>query len=323
MAWSLSELAALTGTDVIGDPDCRVSRLNSLQAAEPGDLSFLSQVRRRAELQTTRASAVVVPPQCASETVHGLVSDQPYLTYARLSQVMDPRGLPFSGVRDETASISASANLAASVSIAPFAVIGADVVIGEGSVIGPHVVIYPGTQIGKRCLIGAHSVIGSDGFGFAPSETGWIKIHHLGRVLIGDDVEIGASCTIDRGALDDTVIGSGVKLDNQIMIAHGCTIGPRTAMAACVALAGSTHIGSDVTVGGMTGFTGHLEVCDRVHIGAQALVTQSITTPGHYAGGAAGVMPVAQWRRNAVRFRQLDRLATRLAHLEKPNDSTN
>lgn len=166
-------------------------------------------------------------------------------------------------------------------------------------------------------------MIGSDGFGYAPSANGWVKIHHLGIVQVGDEVEIGAGCTLDRGALDDTIIGDGVKLDNQVMIAHGCQIGARTAMAACVALAGSTRIGADVTVGGMTGFTGHLEVCDKVHIGANALVTHSIQTPGHYAGGAGGVMPVAQWRRNAVRFRQLDALAMRLAQLEKATDSTN
>lgn len=323
MAWSLSELAALTGTEVIGDPKCLVSRLNALHAAGPGDLTFLSQIRRAGELGSTKASAVVVPSAFASQVSHGLISENPYLTYAQLSQVMDPDGLPFAGSIDALASIDPSAQLGGNVSIAPYAVIGAEVTIGEGSLIGPHAVLYPGTQVGRRCIIGAHSVIGSDGFGFAPSEHGWVKIHHLGCVRIGDDVEIGAGCTIDRGALDDTIIAAGVKLDNQIMIAHGCSIGARTAMAACVALAGSTHIGADVTVGGMTGFTGHLEVCDKVHIGAQALVSQSISKPGHYAGGAGGVMPVAQWRRNAVRFRQLDRLAARLARVEKANDSTN
>ena len=207
--------------------------------------------------------------------------------------------------------------LADGVSVGPGAVIGADVVIGAGSVIGPNVTLYPETRIGLDCLIGAGAVLGFDGFGFAKSEHGWIKIRQLGGVVIYNDVEIGAGCTIDRGALDDTVIADGVKLDNQVHIAHGCKVGARTAIAGYVALAGGTIIGADVTVGGMTGFTGHLSVCDKVHIGANALVIHSITVPGTYLGGSGGVMKADEWRKNAVRFRQLDVLARRLQALEK------
>ncbi|MEK9670481.1 MAG: UDP-3-O-(3-hydroxymyristoyl)glucosamine N-acyltransferase, partial [Gammaproteobacteria bacterium] len=240
--------------------------------------------------------------------------------YAELSVLFDSDGIPFAQGIHPTAAIDDTAVIADGVSIGPGAVIGAEVVIGAGSVIGPNVTVYPKTQIGLDCLIGASTVIGYDGFGFAKSSDGWIKIRQLGGVIIGDDVEIGAGCTIDRGALDDTVIEQGVKLDNQVHIAHGCQVGARTAIAGYVALAGGTVIGRDVTVGGMTGFTGHLSVCDKVHIGANALVTQSINVPGAYLGGAGGVMKAEDWRKNAVRFRQLDAMARRIQVLEKQLD---
>ena len=316
MGFTLAELARLTGTELIGDGSFEVTELTSLTSASESSLSFLSNDARRAELGNTKAGAVVVSRAVADDLKCGLISSDPYQTYAELSVLFDNEGIPFSGGIHVTAEIDSSAIIADNVSIGPGAVIGADTVVGAGSVIGPNVTIYPRTQIGLDCLIGASTVIGYDGFGFAKSEQGWVKIRQLGGVLIGDDVEIGAGCTIDRGALDDTVIGDGVKLDNQVHIAHGCCIGPRTAIAGYVALAGGTVIGSDVTVGGMTGFTGHLSVCDKVHIGANALVTKSITLPGSYLGGSGGVMQAEDWRKNAVRFRQLDALARRLGELE-------
>jgi UDP-3-O-[3-hydroxymyristoyl] glucosamine N-acyltransferase len=317
MVYTLAELARLTATELVGDGSFEVTALASLARATPNSLSFLSNDARRAELKNSRAGAVVVSRAVAEEISRGLISADPYRTYAELSVLFDERGLPFAQGVHPTAVIDETAVIADDVSIGSNAVIGRDVVIGVGSVIGPNVTIYPNTQIGLDCIVGAATVIGYDGFGFAKSPDGWIKIRQLGGVVIGDDVEIGAGCTIDRGALDDTLIEDGVKLDNQVHIAHGCRIGMRTAMAGYVALAGGTVIGCDVTVGGMTGFTGHLSVCDKVHIGANALVTQSITVPGAYLGGAGGVMKADDWRKSAVRFRQLDAMARRIQVLEK------
>ncbi|MGB0253596.1 MAG: UDP-3-O-(3-hydroxymyristoyl)glucosamine N-acyltransferase [Litorivicinaceae bacterium] len=317
MGYTLAELARLTATELVGDGSFEVTALASLARATPTSLSFLSNDARRAELKNSRAGAVVVSRAVAEEISRGLISADPYRTYAELSVLFDERGLPFAQGVHPTAVIDETAVIADDVSIGANAVIGREVVIGAGSVIGPNVTIYPNTQIGLDCIVGAATVIGYDGFGFAKSPDGWIKIRQLGGVMIGDDVEIGAGCTIDRGALDDTLIEDGVKLDNQVHIAHGCRIGQRTAMAGYVALAGGTVIGSDVTVGGMTGFTGHLSVCDKVHIGANALVTQSITVPGAYLGGAGGVMKADDWRKSAVRFRQLDAMARRIQVLEK------
>ena len=317
MVYTLAELARLTATELVGDGSFEVTALASLARATPTSLSFLSNDARRAELKNSRAGAVVVSRAVAEEISRGLISADPYRTYAELSVLFDERGLPFAQGVHPTAVIDETAVIADDVSIGANAVIGREVVIGAGSVIGPNVTIYPNTQIGLDCIVGAATVIGYDGFGFAKSPDGWIKIRQLGGVVIGDDVEIGAGCTIDRGALDDTLIEDGVKLDNQVHIAHGCRIGQRTAMAGYVALAGGTVIGSDVTVGGMTGFTGHLSVCDKVHIGANALVTQSITVPGAYLGGAGGVMKADDWRKSAVRFRQLDAMARRIQVLEK------
>ena len=317
MVYALAELARLTATELVGDGSFEVTALASLARATPTSLSFLSSDARRAELTNSRAGAVVVSRAVAEEISRGLISADPYRTYAELSVLFDERGLPFAQGVHPTAVIDETAVIADDVSIGPNAVIGRDVVIGAGSVIGPNVTIYPSTQIGLDCIVGAATVIGYDGFGFAKSPNGWIKIRQLGGVVIGDDVEIGAGCTIDRGALDDTLIEDGVKLDNQVHIAHGCRIGMRTAIAGYVALAGGTVIGCDVTVGGMTGFTGHLFVCDKVHIGANALVTQSITVPGAYLGGAGGVMKADDWRKSAVRFRQLDAIARRIQMLEK------
>lgn len=317
MGYTLAELARLTATELVGDGSFEVTALASLARATPTSLSFLSNDARRAELKNSRAGAVVVSRAVAEEISRGLISADPYRTYAELSVLFDERGLPFAQGVHPTAVIDETAVIADDVSIGANAVIGREVVIGAGSVIGPNVTIYPNTQIGLDCIVGAATVIGYDGFGFAKSPDGWIKIRQLGGVMIGDDVEIGAGCTVDRGALDDTLIEDGVKLDNQVHIAHGCRIGQRTAMAGYVALAGGTVIGSDVTVGGMTGFTGHLSVCDKVHIGANALVTQSITVPGAYLGGAGGVMKADDWRKSAVRFRQLDAMARRIQVLEK------
>ena len=248
MVYTLAELARLTATELVGDGSFEVSELASLARATPSSLSFLSNDMRRSELENSQAGAVVVSPAVAEDIDCGLVSTDPYRTYAELSVLFDMTGIPFAEGIHPTAVIDDTAVIADDVSIGPSAVIGRDVVIGAGSIIGPNVTVYPKTFIGLDCLVGASTVIGYDGFGFAKSSEGWVKIRQLGGVVIGNDVEIGAGCTIDRGALDDTLIEDGVKLDNQVHIAHGCRIGVRTAMAGCVALAGGTVIGSDVTV---------------------------------------------------------------------------
>ena len=317
MRYTLAELARLTATEVVGEKTHEVTDLASLSSASPTSLSFLSNTERVKELRTTLAGAIVVTREVAGEIERGLISQDPYRTYAELSVLFDVDGIPFDQGIHPSAVIDKLAVLADYISVGPGAVIGADVVIGAGSVIGPNVTVYPKTRIGLDCMVGAGTVLGYDGFGFAKSKYGWVKIRQLGGLIICNDVEIGAGCTIDRGALDDTMIDDGVKLDNQVHIGHGCQIGARTAIAGYVALAGGTMIGSDVTVGGMTGFTGHLSVCDKVSIGANALVTRSITIPGAYLGGAGGVMKADEWRKNAVRFRQLDELARRLQALEK------
>ncbi len=317
MRYTLAELARLTATELVGEGKHEITELASLSRAINSSLSFLSSTARLNELRATRAGAVVIPREVVGDVKRGLISQDPYRTYAELSALFNVKGIPFDQGIHPSAVVDSSAVLADGVSVGPGAVIGAEVVIGAGSVIGPNATLYPETRIGLDCLIGAGAVLGYDGFGFAKSEHGWIKIQQLGGVVIYDDVEIGAGCTIDRGALDDTVIADGVKLDNQVHIAHGCQVGERTAIAGYVALAGGTIIGADVTVGGMTGFTGHLSVCDKVHIGANALVTRSITVPGTYLGGSGGVMKADEWRKNAVRFRQLDVLARRLQALEK------
>ncbi len=218
---------------------------------------------------------------------------------------------------DPRAIVSPSAKLGKGVLIGPGAVIQDDVHIGTNSIIGPNVVLYPGVIVGENCSIAAGTVVGADGFGFVKSKGRWLKIHQLGTVVIGDDVEIGALCAIDRGALHDTQIASGVKIDDKVMVAHGCFIGENSALAGCVALAGSTVLGKNVTVGGMTGFVGHIKICDSVHIGAKALVTRSIKTPGTYLGGSGGVMPEIDWRKNAIGFRHLYQLTERVKILER------
>lgn len=317
MHYSLAELARLTETQVVGDGDIVITELASLSHATASSLRFLSDSARREELVNPLIGAVVVHEQDADAISNGLISDDPYLTYAKLSRLFHEDSYPFGSSIHPSAYIDVSAVVAADVSVGPNAVIGPCVSIGAGSVIGPNVSIYSKVRIGLDALIGANVVIGFDGFGFARSSSGWVKIYQLGGVKIGNNVEIGAGCTIDRGALDDTVISDGVKLDDQVHIAHGCFIGERTALAGCVALAGSTRLGADVTVGGMTGFTGHLSVCDKVHIGANALVTKSINIAGTYLGGAGGVLKAREWRRNAVHFRQLDALAKRIRALEQ------
>ncbi|WP_207061753.1 UDP-3-O-(3-hydroxymyristoyl)glucosamine N-acyltransferase [Motiliproteus sp. SC1-56] len=333
-AYSLGEIAAFLGATLAGDGERRVSGLQTLAAAQPDQVSFLANPKYRRELASTQAAAVILhPSQVDACPVPTLALDNPYLGYARLSAWFDPRPQAVPGIH-ATAVVHERAQVDASASVGPGAVIEADVRVAAGASIGPHcvlgagsvigrdtrlaarVTLYHGVRIGARCVIHSGAVIGADGFGFANDQGHWHKIAQIGGVVIGDDVEVGAGTTIDRGALEDTVIGDGVKLDNQIQVAHNCRIGENSAIAGCAGLAGSSKIGRRCTIGGGAGIAGHLELADDVHVSAMTLVTKSLQKPGVYSSGT-GLSPHQQWKKNVVRFRQLDQLAARVAALEK------
>lgn len=332
--YTLGEIAAALGAELQGDPDVRVDGLATLQAAGPGQLSFLANPSYARYLADTRASAVIVAPAMAGKSATNvLLLDNPYLGYARLSHWFDPApvappGVHPSAVVDPTAVIpdtacvgpqtviEADVELGDGVVIGAGSVIGARCRIGAGSVLRPRVTLAHDVVMGARCHILSGAVLGSDGFGFANERGVWHRIAQIGRVVLGDDVEVGANTTIDRGALDDTVIGNGVKLDNLIQIAHNVSIGDHTAMAAKVGVAGSTRIGRHCVFGGASGVAGHLEIGDQVQLTGMTLVTGNLSEPGVYSSGT-GAESNRQWRKNAVRFRQLDAMARKLKELEK------
>jgi UDP-3-O-[3-hydroxymyristoyl] glucosamine N-acyltransferase len=335
---ALHEVQARLGGELIGDPALRIDRIGPLEAATPSTIAFLSNPRYQQQLAASRAGCVIVAPamrEAASVRGAAIVTPDPYLYFARLTQWWAaqlrppvPAGIHASAVVDPGAVVAPGASVAA------LAVIEAGVHIGEGAVIGAHCVVGAGASIGAGtrlaarvtfgagCRIGArgivHSgvVIGADGFGFAPTEGRWEKIEQLGAVVIGDDVEIGANTCIDRGALGDTVIEDGVKLDNLIQIGHNVRIGAHSAMAGCVGIAGSATIGAHCTVGGGAIVLGHLSLADRVHISAASVVMRSIRQPGQYSG----VFPIddnASWEKNAATLRQLHTLRDRIRSLEQ------
>jgi UDP-3-O-[3-hydroxymyristoyl] glucosamine N-acyltransferase len=335
---ALGEIAAQLGGELIGDAACRIDRIGPLEGAAPSTISFLSHPRYQSQLAASHAGCVIVAPAMRDAAVARgatIVTADPYLYFARLTQWWAARHRPpaIAGVH-ASAVVDAAASVAASASVGALAVIEAGAQVGEGAVIGPHCVVGSGARVGAGtrlaarvtlgagCAIGArgivHSgvVIGADGFGFAPSEGRWEKIEQLGNVRIGDDVEIGANTCIDRGALDDTVIEDGVKLDNLIQIGHNVHIGAHTAMAGCVGVAGSATIGKHCTVGGGAIVLGHLSLVDHVHISAASVVMRSIRQPGHYSG----VFPIddnAAWEKNAATLRQLHTLRDRIRTLEQ------
>jgi UDP-3-O-[3-hydroxymyristoyl] glucosamine N-acyltransferase len=337
-AVKLSEVIAALGGDLLGASDIEIHRVAPLQDADHQTLSFLSNVRYQAQLQTTQAACVIVAPafaEAAAARGAAIVTPDPYLYFARLTQWWAARVRPHAAARiHPSAVIDPEARLGEGVDIGPLAVIEAGAQIGDGARIGAHCVIGrnasvgAGTRlaahvtlgfdcrIGARCIVHSGAVIGADGFGFAPHQGHWVKIEQLGAVEIGDDVEIGANTCIDRGALGDTVIANGVKLDNLIQIAHNVHIGAHTAIAGCVAIAGSTHIGAHCTIGGAASIVGHLHIVDHVHVSACTLITRSIAKPGQYTG----VFPFddnANWEKNAASLRQLHSLRDRLKALEK------
>ena len=326
----LRDLTSKLGGEAIGEIEMPLTGVGTIEGAEGGQITFLANPRYRLALGNTRAGAVIVGPKDRDITTKPrIMAANPYAYFARVAQLFSPiepraNGVHHSAVIHPSAMIAASACIAEFVSIGANATIGERVQIGAGSVIGGNVklgsecviaarvTIYSHCQIGTRAIIHSGVVIGADGFGFAPDfqdYTGcWVKIPQSGRVIIGDDCEIGANTTIDRGTIEDTIIGNDVKLDNQIQVGHNCVIGDHTAIAGCVGIAGSTRIGKRVMVGGAAGFTGHLSVCDGAVISAMTLVTKSITEPGTYTG----VMPQMKhddWLKNIAHLRHLDKLA--------------
>ena len=332
--YRLGDIAAELGAELKGDPETKISGIATLQAAVPGQIAFLANPSYARYLKDTRASAVILSPSVAEDPpTNVLLLDNPYLGYARLSHWFDPAPRPPSGIHptavvDPSARISESASIGPQVVVEAQADIGDEVIVGAGSVVGarcrigpqtvlrPRVTLAHDTVVGERCHILSGAVIGSDGFGFANERGVWHRIAQIGKVVLGDDVEVGANTTIDRGALDDTVIGNGVKLDNLIQIAHNVRIGDHSAMAAMVGIAGSTRIGKHCVFGGASGVAGHLEITDQVHLTGMTLVTGDIREPGVYSSGTSADKN-RQWRKNAVRFRQLDAMARKLKELEK------
>lgn len=330
----LAELASQAGAELRGDADCVVTHVDTIQDAGPGAICFLANAKYRKYLTETRATAVILGREDAGDCqINHLVCDNPYLVYARVATLLNP----MAGVKAE---VHPSAVVADDAEIAPDAHVGPNAVVEGGTVIESGAFVGPGCVIGRDCFIGANSrlvarvtlchetrigervlihpgaVIGSDGFGLANDEGVWKKVPQLGKVRIGDDVEIGANTTIDRGALRDTVLEEGVKLDNQIQIAHNVHIGKHTAIAGCAAVAGSTSIGSHCTIGGGVGIVGHLEIADNTHISAQTLVTRSLKEPGYYSGNLPAV-PNREWRKTIARVRHIDDMMNRLKDLEK------
>jgi UDP-3-O-[3-hydroxymyristoyl] glucosamine N-acyltransferase len=332
---TLGELAVQFGCSLRGDPAAVVRRVATLENAQPDCLTFLANPKYRPQLGATRAGVVVLDAASADDSpVAVLIAKHPYLVYARIAALLHPApamppGIHDSAVVDASAQVDATAHLGARVVVGADARIGPRAVIGPGCVLGAdvsvgadtrlmaNVVLCDGSVIGERCLINPGAVIGSEGFGFAPDATGgWVKVPQVGAVRIGNDVEIGACTTIDRGAIGDTVIEDGVKLDNQIQIAHNVRIGAHTAMAAFVGVSGSTTIGSHCMIAGQAGFGGHLTICDNVMVTGKAMVSTSIRKPGVYSSSLP-LEDARKFRRNAARFGQLDELAKELRSIGK------
>ena len=335
LAFTLAEIAEQIGATLVAKDDRQsVSGIGTLDDSNSTQVTFLANPSYRKQLATTNAAAVIVHPDLQDECpVAALVMDNPYIGFAKLSQLFDnlpqqPSGIHPTAVVAESAELAEGISVGANAVIGEFVQLGKDSRIGPGCIIGDHsilgkncllhanVVFYHDVVVGNHCIFHSGSVLGADGFGFAPDAGKWQKIAQLGGVRVGNNVEIGANTTVDRGALGHTQIGNDVKLDDQIMIAHNVVIGDGCAMAATSGIAGSTTLGKNCTISGGVGISGHLEITDGVHITAMTLVSKSITEAGAYSSGTA-MMPAADWRKSATRFRQLDDLARRLKKLEK------
>ena len=330
----LRDLISKFGGEVIGEVDQPLTGVGTLERAGAQHISFLANVKYRRSLESTSAGAVIVSSQHRGISDRPrIIVDNPYAYFARVAQLFAPRlshapGVHPSAVLALSAKVAATASIAEFVSIGHHSTIGEHVRLGPGTVVGDHVVIgsgselvarvvvYDGCQVGERAIIHAGVVIGADGFGFANEDGAWLKIPQTGRVIIGNDCEIGANTTIDRGAIEDTMIGDDVKLDNQIQVGHNCRIGDHSIVAGCTGIAGSTVIGQRVMIGGAVSITGHLSICDDAVLSANAFVTKSITQAGMYSSGLP-LMPHREWLKNAAQLRHLDDIAETLKTVAK------
>lgn len=351
MQKTLQDIAQAIGAELIGEPQLVITAVSPLDKAEKGHISFINDPKYISKLGQSQASAIIVTADVAEKVDKKLVDNflvmaDPYLGFAKAAQVFDttPRPLP---TVHPSATIADSVTLGDNVYIGPNAVLEANVVIGNNCVIesGVYVgenssigensrvyantVLYHGVTLGKDCIIHANVVIGSDGFGYAHDQGEWVKIPQVGGVVIGDSVEIGSHTAIDRGALEDTEIGKGVKLDNHIHVAHNVKIGDYTAIAGCTAIAGSANIGKYCTIAGRVSILGHLSICDKAHITATTFVNKSIKKPGAYSSGTTH-QDNKDWQKSAIRFRQLDtmwrkmkQLESELLQLKKDRDTDN
>lgn len=337
-ALTLAEIAEYLDGTLHGDGDIKIEKIATLANATDGCIGFLGNSKYTSQLESTKASAVLISPKELSylqqhNSAAAIVLDNPYLGYAKLAQKMDTTPKQKVGIHpsavvepsavvDPSASIGANSVIQAGATIAADVIIGANCYVGEGSQIGKgtrlwaNVSVYHDVTIGEHCLFQSGCAIGSDGFGYAPDGKHWVKIPQLGGVRIGDRVEVGANTCIDRGALDDTIIGNGVIIDNMVQIAHNVVVGDNTAMAGHSGIAGSSTVGENCTLGGRAGVAGHLTIVDNVLITAETVATSNITQPGAYSSCIPGI-PIKDWRRVNARIRQLDDSHKRLRECEK------
>lgn len=334
LVFSLEEVAKFIGAELRGDAAIQVNGVGTIETAKPGQITFLTNVKYKPYLANTQASAVITSAEHADACPGNvLVVDNPQVAFVKIARLAErkpkvAKGLHYSVVKGKRCRIHRSASIAAHCVLGNGVTIGKNVIIGAGCVLGDNVSIAEGTQlysnvniyfktsIGKHCIIHSGAVIGSDGFGFAPDDGHWLKIPQMGGVQIGNHVEIGACTTIDRGAVNNTIIGDGVKLDNQIQIAHNVQIGDHTAIAACVGIAGSTKIGKHCMIGGSAMIAGHLTIGDKVILTGSSTLNYSIDKAGIYSSGMK-VQPSRVWRKNAAQLTHLSELAKRVKELEK------
>jgi len=334
MPIKLGELAAQFDCELVGDPDRIIDNVAGLQNAGPDSLSFLSNPKFRSQLAGTQAAAIVLRAEDVDDSpTASLVSDNPYADYARMAAVIHPPpryapGVDASAVVSATAEISPTAHIAANASIGDRSTIGDNVYVGPGSVIGPgcsvgddcrliaNVTLVRDVTLGLRGMFHPGVVIGADGFGNAMTPDGWVKVPQLGGVRIGNDVEIGANTTVDCGAIEDTVIEDGVRIDNLCHIGHNVHIGAHTAVAGMSGVSGSATIGKRCMLAGQSGIVGHIKICDDVVVSGKAVISKDITEPGVYAGTFTAE-PVGEWNRKVARFRRLGQLIERVSKLEK------
>jgi UDP-3-O-[3-hydroxymyristoyl] glucosamine N-acyltransferase len=330
---TLADLGQAVGAELDGDASCPIDGVDTLQEAVAGKVAFLANRKYRRFLAVTKASAVILReadrPLCPT---NALVCENPYLAYARAAQCLHPAERPAPGIHpsavvdpaasvDPSASVGANsvieadARIAADVVIGPLCFVGRNVRIGRATRLMANVTVCQGSRLGERCVLHPGVVVGSDGFGLAEDGGRWVRVPQLGAVWIGDDVDVGANTTIDRGAIRDTVIEDGVKLDNLIQLAHNVEVGAHTAMAACTGISGSTRIGRHCLLAGAVGVVGHVEIADGVQVSGMSMVSRSIRDPGVYTGSIPA-MPHEEWRRNFARLKQLDEMARRIRQLE-------